>query len=134
MILVDSGPLVAWVTPQDPDHQRCNAQARQILPPLYTTAPVITETCWLIRQYPASLAGVRWLLSSRFIKLYPFDGEQACWMLDFIAKYQNIKADFADASLMYIAEHEEVEAIFTLDRRDFSVYRTSKNRALKIVP
>jgi len=55
-------------------------------------------------------------------------------MLDFISKYGNMRADLADASLMYVAEYEEVEAIFTLDRRDFSVYRTSKNRALKIVP
>jgi len=35
---------------------------------------------------------------------------------------------------MYVAEHDKIDTIFTLDRRDFSVYRTSKNRALKIIP
>jgi predicted nucleic acid-binding protein len=40
----------------------------------------------------------------------------------------------ADATLMFIAEREAVDTVFTLDRRDFSVYRTTDGRALNIVP
>jgi len=35
---------------------------------------------------------------------------------------------------MYVAEHDKIDTIFTLDRQDFSVYRSGKNRALKILP
>jgi hypothetical protein len=35
---------------------------------------------------------------------------------------------------MYIAEQEAIDTVFTLDRRDFSIYRTSDDRALAIVP
>jgi len=36
--------------------------------------------------------------------------------------------------LVYLATRENVRTIFTLDRRDFSVYRTGRKRALRIVP
>jgi hypothetical protein len=35
---------------------------------------------------------------------------------------------------MLIAEREEIGTVFTLDRRDFSVYPTTDGRALTIVP
>ena len=37
--------------------------------------------------------------------------------------------NMADAALMYIAEQERFDTVFTLDRRDFSVYRTTDGRA-----
>lgn len=49
-------------------------------------------------------------------------------------QYRSIRAQVADASLVYVAEKEKIDTIFTLDRRDFSVYRTTKNRALNVVP
>ena len=51
-----------------------------------------------------------------------------------IAKYQNLCLDFADATLMYLAEREGIEQIFTLDRRDFTVFRTSGGKPLTILP
>ena len=38
------------------------------------------------------------------------------------------------ASLAYLAHREEIEVIFTLDHRDFSVYRTGRKRPFEIVP
>jgi len=35
---------------------------------------------------------------------------------------------------MFIAEREGIDTVFTLDKRDFSVYRASDGRALSIVP
>jgi len=37
-------------------------------------------------------------------------------------------------SLVYLAEHEKIETIFTLDRRDFSVYRLGDKRSLNLLP
>ena len=36
----------------------------------------------------------------------------------------------ADAALVHLAERENIDTIFTLDRRDFSIYRTASNRVL----
>ncbi len=52
----------------------------------------------------------------------------------FLERYSSIGVQMADAALMYIAEREDIDTVFTLDRRDFSVYRTTDGRALNIIP
>ena len=39
-----------------------------------------------------------------------------------------------DAALMYLAEREGIDSVFALDRRDFTIYRTTDGRALIIIP
>ena len=51
-----------------------------------------------------------------------------------IRKYQDLYLDFADAALMYLAERENIEQVFTLDRRDFSVFKTATGRSLSLIP
>lgn len=50
------------------------------------------------------------------------------------AELHKLGAQLANATLIYLAEREELDTIFTLDRRDFSVYRLSGNRSLHILP
>jgi hypothetical protein len=38
------------------------------------------------------------------------------------------------AALMYLTEREGIDTVFTLDRRDFSISRTSDGRALTMLP
>ena len=49
-------------------------------------------------------------------------------------KYSDQPMDFADASLVHVASRERLDEMFTLDRRDFGVYRLKKNRAFTILP
>ncbi len=35
---------------------------------------------------------------------------------------------------VYLAEREAIETVFTLDRRDFTVYRFGKNKSFTIIP
>ena len=48
--------------------------------------------------------------------------------------YESIRPQLADASLVYLAGREQIETIFTLDRRDFSLYRTGGKRSFPILP
>jgi uncharacterized protein len=66
--------------------------------------------------------------------LFPLPQEAATWIAEFVRRFFDQSPQLADAALMYIAEHHEIETIFTLDRRDFSVFRTTNGRALTIVP
>jgi predicted nucleic acid-binding protein len=45
-----------------------------------------------------------------------------------------MRPQLADVSLVYLAGRERIETIFTLDRRDFSIYRTSRGRSFRILP
>jgi hypothetical protein len=49
-------------------------------------------------------------------------------------RYRDARLQLADAALVHLAEREGIRTVFTLDRRDFSIVRLKRNRALKIVP
>ena len=42
--------------------------------------------------------------------------------------------DFADATHVLLAEKTGVMEVFTIDRRDFEVYRTRTGRRFRLVP
>ena len=74
------------------------------------------------------------LLKSGAIELVKLDEATYHWIVTFLKRYASAGAQLADAALMHIAEEEDINTVFTLDRRDFSVYRTTDGRALTIVP
>jgi predicted nucleic acid-binding protein len=49
-------------------------------------------------------------------------------------KYRDLPMDLADAALVRVAEREKVRRIFTLDRRDFSLYRPTGLGRFVILP
>lgn len=49
-------------------------------------------------------------------------------------KYRDRPMDFAEAALVRVGEREGIDTVFTVDRKDFEVYRLSGRRRFKIVP
>ena len=43
-----------------------------------------------------------------------------------LRKYSDTPMDFADATLLLLAEVQQVEEILTMDRRGFTVFRTTR--------
>src|SRR6266436_9982166 len=44
-------------------------------------------------------------------------------MRELMWKYRDLPMDLADAALVRVAERERIRRVFTVDRRDFEVYR-----------
>ena len=133
-VLVDTGPLVAILSRSDQHHEICVKALRDLPGPLLSCWPVITEAVWLLRRYPP---GVRKLLASLnggFVDLLPLAGPDAQPISQLMERYANIRPQLADAALVYLAERERIGTIFTLDQRDFAVYRTRRKRPFHIVP
>ena len=53
---------------------------------------------------------------------------------DLLKKYESMRPQLADASLVHLADRESIDTIFTLDRRDFSVYRSARHRRFRLIP
>jgi predicted nucleic acid-binding protein len=107
---------------------------REMAGPLFSCWPVITEAAWLLRR---SSRAVQQLLSNMdggFLQLLPLAGTEAKAIAAVMKKYESIRPQLADAALVYLAGRERIETIFTLDRRDFSIYRTGRRRSFRIVP
>lgn len=133
-ILADTGPLVAIVARHDPYHQRCAAQLEKIDPPLLVCWPVITEAAWLLRAYPQGIPRLVAAFHNGMLRLIELDEQALPFIASFLDRYRNVGAQLADAALMYLAERDGLDTVFTLDRRDFSVYRLPGGRALNLLP
>ena len=123
MIWVDTGPLVALFDPKDGKHRHCRRILASLNEPLYTTIPVLTEAFHMLS--PGSQG------STRLVDFIDAGG-LCTWFLDenttgrafaLMQQYADQAMDLADASLVVAAETTRSRRVFTLDRRDFLVYR-----------
>lgn len=133
-VLVDTGPLVAIVSRRDNHHHVCVDQLRSLTPPLLTCWPVITEAAWLLRHEPSAIQRLLRSADIGFLQIASLEADAPEWLAKFLRRYRKLGAQIADGCLVYLAERENIETVFTLDRRDFSVYRFQRNRSFRLLP
>jgi uncharacterized protein len=133
-VLVDTGPLVAILSRADEYHEVCVEALRHLPGPLFSCWPVITEAAWLLRAYPAAVQKLLRSLHSGFVELLPLTSLEAKGVADIMKKYANLRPQLADATLVYLAGRDRIDTVFTLDHRDFEVYRVAGGRSLHIIP
>jgi predicted nucleic acid-binding protein len=133
-VLVDTGPLVAILSQDDQYHELCVQTLKELPAPLFTCWPVITEAAWLLREHPPATERLLRSLSAGFLRLLPVEGTEAGIVADIMMRYADLRPQLADATLVHLAIREIIGTIFTLDRRDFSVYRGVRRKPFRIVP
>jgi uncharacterized protein len=133
-VLADTGPLVAILSAADQHHKTC-VEALQDLPgPLFSCWPVITEAAWLLRGHTGAIQQLLRSIAEGFLEILPIQGAEAAEIGKLMEKYKNIRPQLADVALIYLSERDGFGVIFTLDRRDFSVYQSGRKRAFRIIP
>lgn len=123
MILVDAGPLVALVDASDQHHSRCVDALRSFREPMATVWPPLTEAMYLLADLPKAQEALWEMLERGALRLLTLDTGDVPRIRELMKKYSNRPMDLADAALLRVAEREGIRKIFTVDRRDFSVYR-----------
>lgn len=68
------------------------------------------------------------------VKIVDLAVEELPRMRALMSRYATLPMDFADASLVALAERLDVKRVFTLDRRDFQIYRPRHTRFFHIFP
>jgi len=133
-VLVDTGPLVAILSREDEHHEACVDALRDLPAPLLSCWPVITEAAWLLRGSPRAAQQLLQSIDGRLLDLLPLAGAEAEGIAALMKRYEDIRPQLADAALVHLAVREKIETIFTLDQRDFSIYRAGRRRNFRIVP
>ena len=133
-VLIDTGPLVAISAKSDAHHTSCLEALRHLEAPLLTCWPVITESAWLLRHYPQAVQKLLRSVTTGFLELLPLSAADVKGIVEILQKYADLKPQLADAAIVHLADREGLETIFTLDKRDFAVYRSGKNRRFRIIP
>lgn len=135
MTLVDAGPLVAVIDSAEQDHERCVRAIARDRGPFRTTWPVFTEAMYLLHAR-AGWEGQAMLLAMAIegaIAIADQSQDSLTRMTELMFKYRDLPMDFADASLVVLAEQSGDRRILTLDA-DFRVYRVRDRLPFKIVP
>jgi len=123
LILVDAGPLVALVDSDDQHHAKCVDALKGFREPMATVWPPLTEAMYLLGDLPKGQEALWEMLDRGALQLLTLDADDAPRIRELMKKYASRRMDLADAALLRVAEREGIGKIFTVDRRDFSVYR-----------
>jgi predicted nucleic acid-binding protein len=133
-LLLDTGALVSLLDRGQIHHRRFMEFFSGWHGAVVSTEAVLTEATHLLGRIPSGrelcleffLAGGATLVPAGLSTL------RRCRML--IEKYADLPMDYADASLVLLAEELGTDLVFTTDRRDFEVYRFGKDRPFQILP
>ncbi len=134
MILVDAGPLVALIDRADQHHEACRAAMEGIEEPMATVLPALTEAMHLLSDVPNGQAALWELIGVAPVRLLDLGEDDMPRIRELMATYADREMDLADAALVHVAEREGLERIFTVDRKDFTVYRINEQQVFELIP
>jgi predicted nucleic acid-binding protein len=135
VILTDAGPLVAIIDRDDADHAACAEALTGLRGPMVTSWPALTEAVYLLGSragWKGQEALLR-LVGRGDVTVAELKREDVSRCRDLMGKYRSLPMDFADATLVVLAEKLKTRRVFTLDS-DFRVYRIGGRRAFEVVP
>ena len=131
-IIVDTGPLVAYLDRSDRDHAWAKEFFMQITSPLLTCEAVIAESLFLLRRGGINPDGLLYLIG-RGLVVPDFSLAAEIQAIQHLMKtYRNIPMSLADACLVRMAELHENSKVMTLDS-DFVVYRKSRRKVIPLL-
>jgi uncharacterized protein len=134
VVLADTGPLIALLSARDRHHQACRRAAEELHDDIGTTWPVLTEAVYLLSgAWKAQAELFAWLERGDLL-LFSLHLSDVPRIRTLMRTYRNLPMALADASLVRVAERERIRRVFTVDRRDFSVYRAAGLGALDLIP
>jgi predicted nucleic acid-binding protein len=102
--------------------------------PLFTCWPVIIEAAWLLRRDANAVESLLRSIDTGLFELLPMASADAKPIAAIMKKYRDLGIQLADAALVHLAARDGLDTIFTLGRRDFSVYRLPRGRAFRVIP
>lgn len=130
-VILDTGPLVAFINGRDRYHEWSTLQWSQIDPPFLTCEAVLSESCYLLKGIEGGQAIVLELLRRGVLNLsFRIDDsiKQIAWLLQ---KYSDVPMSLADACLVRMSEQYAESHVLTLNDH-FRIYRKNKTQVIPI--
>jgi len=132
--VLDTGFFVALLDKSENNHDRCVTSFKNYKGVLLTTEPVLTEAIYLLGpSIRAQKACIEFMVNGGAI-LVPQSVASLSRAAVLMEKYKDIPMDFADATIVVLAEEAGIDEVLTLDIRGFSAYRRHGEKAFSIQP
>jgi len=133
-LILDTGALVSLLDRSQSCHEAFARFFGEWDRPVVSTEAVLTEATHLL----GSLEGGRRACLDFFLSgaalLVPATNASLRRCRDLVKQYSDLPMDYADATLVVLAEDVGTNLVFTTDRRDFTVYRIKGRQRFEVLP
>jgi predicted nucleic acid-binding protein len=126
--------MIALIHADDNEHRRCREVFAVMNESLGTVWPAVAEAMHLLSFSWQAQEALWEMIETGAVEIMPLGVDDVPRMKELMRKYRDLPMDLADAGLVRVAERERVRRIFTLDRRDFQIYRPARIGRFTILP
>jgi uncharacterized protein len=133
-VLLDTGAAIAILRASDEWHQLCTDAIRRVRLPLLTSEAVLTEIFHLFARSKKNMEKAWQFIGSGAVRVAHIEDHEFPAIQALMSRYWDRPMDFADATIVYLAERESISAVLTIDKNDFATYRIAGKRRFHILP
>ena len=132
--LADTGALLAYLDRKDRWHRRCREAFTSFHLPLVTSAAVLTELFHLVGDDAREVHAAWSFIRSGALTVAAVTDADLGELDALMRRYHDRPMDFADATLVLLAERHSLTTVFTVDHGDFETYRIGGRQRFRILP
>ena len=133
-VIMDTGPWVAFIDRSETMHKKCIEWLRQFEGHIFSSEAVLTEVLYLLNfSSKARSAAIDFILNGA-ITLVPSSLESLKKTKKLMEKYKDIPMDYADATLVCLAEDLSINHVITFDKKHFGIYKLSSKQPFAVFP
>lgn len=132
VVLLDTGPLVGFLTDGSEHHDWVCEQWKRLRPPMITCEPVLTEAAFLLKREGADPDAIFALLERKILQIGLNLEDELADVRALMRRYRGRPMSLADACLVRMAEMHVRATIFTFDK-DFRIYRRHGTKSLDVL-
>jgi uncharacterized protein len=131
-VLIDTGPLIAYLNPNDTHHVWAVNILSDVDLPLLSCEAVMAEAYFLLRRDHLGADALMQLLEDGVIQI-PFSlNHEVSALRTLMQRYRSVPMSLADACLVRMSELNREAKLLTLDS-DFLIYRRDRNAIIPVV-
>ncbi|HWF18084.1 MAG TPA: pilus assembly protein [Verrucomicrobiae bacterium] len=131
-VIIDAGPLVAFLVKQEEHHGWVTEQFQKLPAPFLTCDAVLTEAFFLVRKLPNGAARFFSLLNSGLLVSDFSMIAEISALEKLVQRYSNVPMSLTDACLVRLSKLHPRAVLFTLDG-DFQIYRRDGRQPIPLL-
>ncbi len=131
-VLLDTGPLVAFLAAGVNYHEWACEQWKRLPPPLLTCEAVLTEAAFLLKRDGREADPLFALLERGVLRVGLEIERERADLRVLMRRYRDRPMSLADACLVRLSELHPGGTVFTLDA-DFRIYRRHGNKVIPVL-
>ena len=131
-VILDTGPLVAFLNRRDKFHDWTLEHWDQIQPAMLTCEAVISEACFLLAGTDTGVDSIMQMIQRKIVAISFQLDDHIQPVKSLLLKYRSVPMSLADACLIRMSELHPESHIFTLDS-DFNLYRKNRRRIIPTI-